>query len=64
MIEVDEWVSVDDRLPPPDTKVLAFNGWRAVPGCTYDEVTGKWTTRNGLRFVDHVTHWQEVGGES
>ena len=58
-VTVQEWISVDDRLPPADTAVLLFARWYVEIGW-YDGNNDEWKT--GITTFDNcgVTHWMPL----
>ncbi len=60
---MSEWISVEDRLPDENVRVLmwfraAANEWRA----TFGEINcGHWRPEGGNgNFDDRVTHWMRL----
>lgn len=52
------WISVKDRLPKPQTEVLAFR--RGIMYLAwYDNEIGRWAS-NEWGFLDAVTHWMPL----
>jgi hypothetical protein len=64
--EHPNWISVEEELPTPSTKVLVYQGLEeAVPG--YFSHDGTFKDRDGYKLAD-VTHWMPLpnvpkGGE-
>lgn len=54
----EEWISVKDRLPKPQTEVLAFR--RGIMYFAwYDNEIGKWSS-DEWGLLDAVTHWMPL----
>lgn len=56
---MSEWISVENKLPEPESKVLFYNGiidtciYRKGKFCDFDE--------NGYLYeIRHVTHWMPL----
>ena len=65
-VTVQEWISVDDRLPEFYVSVLArcfYNGkWRILVCHTSKEHAGEWYTDEVCQWVK-VTHWMPLPPE-
>ena len=62
-VTVQEWISVDDRLPEADVAVLArcfyHESWRTLVCHTSKRNTGEWYTNVAGQWVQ-VTHWMPL----
>ena len=56
---VQEWISVDDRLPEPWKQVLIYSRYDFCESAFYIGVPGKWrvTWNHEMLDADSVTHW-------
>ena len=65
-VTVQEWISVDDRLPEFCVSVLArcfYHGkWRTLVCHTSKENAGEWYTDEVCQWVK-VTHWMSLPSE-
>jgi hypothetical protein len=57
---MSDWISVEDRLPPPDVNMVQYLGWVE---CPYYKGTQKIVTWHTDRFIGYpagatnVTYW-------
>ena len=62
--KVPQWISVEDRLPPPGTRVLATDG--VFVGEAYRTSVDTWRRYDGIAMRDClggiVTHWMPLPG--
>ena len=58
-VTVQEWISVDDRLPEPREQVLIYSRYDFCESAFYIGVPGKWrvTWNHEMLDADSVTHW-------
>ena len=58
-VTVQEWISVDDRLPEPWKQVLIYSRHDFCESAFYIGVPGKWrvTWNHEMLDADSVTHW-------
>lgn len=49
------WISVEDRLPDENTRVLVFIPYTDTKIDTDRILNGKW-----VRWIDKITHWQPL----
>ena len=58
-VTVQEWISVDDRLPEPWKQVLIYSLHDFCESAVYIGVSGKWrvTWNHEMLDADSVTHW-------
>ena len=56
---VQEWVSVDDRLPEPWKQVFIYSRYDFCESAFYIGVPGEWrvTWNHEMLDADSVTHW-------
>lgn len=53
-----EWISVNDRLPREETKVLVCSDWQLIDiGNVFE---GNWFSWWDGEIIDFVTHWAEL----
>jgi hypothetical protein len=52
-----EWISVEDRLPSPNTGVLVFNRYKFI-ACIQED--GIWFSAEDYETLFQVTHWQPL----
>lgn len=53
-----EWISIHDRLPEEETKVLVCSDWQCIEiGYVYSD---EWFTWDKNERIDFVTHWAEL----
>ena len=59
---VQEWISVDDRLPEPWKQVLIYSRHDFCESAFYIGVPGKWrvTWNHKMLDADSVTHWMPM----
>ncbi len=59
-----EWISVKDRLPEEDSKILVFEGYGIfLASYEFNEYQKKmffYEYSTGKMFWDHVTHWMPL----
>ena len=51
----NNWISVEDRLPDENTRVLVFIPYTDTKIDTDRILNGKW-----VRWIDKITHWQPL----
>ena len=51
----NEWISVEDRLPEEDTRVLVHLNTKPMVYDTDRRLNGKW-----VRWNSNVTHWMPI----
>ena len=54
----NEWVSVEERLPPPKQNVLAYSLSGGVAEADYAD--GVWMQYRWSAVMDDVTHWRPL----
>ena len=61
-VTVQEWISVDDRLPEPWKQVLIYSRHDFCESAFYIGVSGKWrvTWNHEMLDADSVTHWMPL----
>ena len=61
-VTVQEWISVDDRLPEPWKQVLIYSRHDFCESALYIGVQGKWrvTWNHEMLDADSVTHWMPL----
>ena len=61
-VTVQEWVSVDDRLPEPWKQVLIYSRYDFCESAFYIGVPGKWRVTWNHEMLDtySVTHWMPL----
>ena len=61
-VTVQEWISVDDRLPEPWKQVLIYSRYDFCESAFYIGVPGKWrvTWNHEMLDADSVTHWMPL----
>ena len=61
-VTVQEWISVDDRLPEPWKQVLIYSRHDFCESALYIGVPGKWrvTWNHEMLDADSVTHWMPI----
>ena len=61
-VTVQEWISVDDRLPEPWKQVLIYSLHDFCESAVYIGVPGKWrvTWNHEMLDADSVTHWMPL----
>ena len=61
-VTVQEWISVDDRLPEPWKQVLIYSRHDFCESALYIGVPGKWrvTWNHEMLEADSVTHWMPL----
>lgn len=61
-VTVQEWISVDDRLPAPWKQVLIYSLHDFCESAVYIGVQGKWrvTWNHEMLDADSVTHWMPL----
>ena len=61
-VTVQEWISVDDRLPEPWKQVLIYSLHDFCESAVYTGVPGKWrvTWNHEMLDADSVTHWMPL----
>ena len=59
---VQEWISVDDRLPKPWKRVLIYSRHDFYESASYIGIPGKWrvTWNHEMLDDDSVTHWMPL----
>ena len=61
-VTVQEWISVEDRLPEPWKQVLIYSRYDFCESAFYIGVPGKWrvTWNHEMLDADSVTHWMPM----
>ena len=61
-VTVQEWISVNDRLPEPWKQVLIYSRHDFCESAFYIGVPGKWrvTWNHKMLDADSVTHWMPL----
>ena len=61
-VTVQEWISVDDKLPEPWKQVLIYSRHDFCESALYIGVPGKWrvTWNHEILEADSVTHWMPI----
>ena len=61
-VTVQEWISVDDRLPEPWKQVLIYSRHDFCEVALYIGIPGKWrvTWNHDMLDADSVTHWMPL----
>ena len=61
-VTVQEWISVDDRLPEPWKQVLIYSRYDFCEVALYIGIPGKWrvTWNHDMLDADSVTHWMPL----
>ena len=61
-VTVQEWISVDDRLPEPWEQVLIYSRHDFCESAFYIGVPGKWcsTWNHEMLDADSVTYWMSM----
>lgn len=61
-VTVQEWISVNDRLPEPWKPVLIYSRHDFCESALYIGVSGKWrvTWNHEMLDADSVTHWMPL----
>ena len=61
-VTVQEWISVDDRLPEPWKQVLIYSRHDFCEVAFYIGVPGKWRVawNHDMLDADSVTHWMPL----
>ena len=61
-VTVQEWISVDDKLPEPWKQVLIYSRYDFCESAFYIGVSGKWrvTWNHEMLDADSVTHWMPM----
>ena len=61
-VTVQEWVSVDDRLPKPSKRVLIYSRHGFCESAFYIGVPGEWRVawNHEMLDADSVTHWMPL----
>ena len=61
-VTVQEWISVDNRLPEPWKQVLIYSLHDFCESAVYIGVPGKWrvTWNHEMLDADSVTHWMPL----
>ena len=61
-VTVQEWISVDDRLPEAWKQVLIYSRHDFCESAVYIGVPGKWrvTWNHKMLDADSVTHWMPL----
>ena len=61
-VTVQEWISVDDRLPEPWKQVLIYSRHDFCESAVYIGIPGKWrvTWNHEMLDADSVTHWMPL----
>ena len=61
-VTVQEWISVDDRLPNPRKRVLIYSRHDFYESAFYIGVPGEWrvTWNHEMLDADSVTHWMPM----
>ena len=61
-VTVQEWISVDDRLPEPWKQVLIYSRYDFCESAFYIGVPGKWrvTWNHEMLDADSVTNWMPL----
>ena len=61
-VTVQEWISVNDRLPEPWKQVLIYSRHNFCESALYIGVSGKWrvTWNHEMLDADSVTHWMPL----
>ena len=61
-VTVQEWISVEDRLPEPWEQVLIYSRHDFCESAFYIGVPGKWcsTWNHEMLDADSVTHWMPM----
>ena len=61
-VTVQEWISVDDRLPEAWKQVLIYSRHDFYESAVYIGVPGKWrvTWNHEMLETDSVTHWMPL----
>ena len=61
-VTVQEWISVDDKLPEPWKQVLIYSLHDFCESAVYIGVPGKWrvTWNHEMLDADSVTHWMPL----
>ena len=59
---VQEWISVDDRLPEPWKQVIIYSRHDFCESAVYIGIPGKWrvTWNHEMLKADSVTHWMSL----
>lgn len=55
LTQPNNWISVEDRLPDENTRVLVFIPYTDTKIDTDRILNGKW-----VRWIDKITHWQPL----
>ena len=61
-VTVQEWISVNDRLPEPWKQVLIYSRYDFCEVALYIGIPGKWrvTWNHDMLDADSVTHWMPI----
>ena len=61
-VTVQEWISVNDRLPEPWKQVLIYSRYDFCEVALYIGIPGKWrvTWNHDMLDADSVTHWMPL----
>ena len=61
-VTVQEWISVDDRLPEPWKQVIIYSRHDFCESAVYIGIPGKWqvTWNHEMLDADSVTHWMPL----
>ena len=61
-VTVQEWISVDDRLPEAWKQVLIYSRHDFCESAVYIGIPGKWrvTWNHEMLDADSVTHWMPI----
>ena len=59
-LERDRWISVEERLPEPHTRVIGFMAWKSIMTVEYQN--GHWYNIDHLEHMpdEAVTHWMPL----
>jgi hypothetical protein len=57
LVKPSGWISVEDRLPSPNTGVLVFNRYKFI-ACIEED--GRWFSAEDYATLFQVTHWQPL----
>ena len=61
-VTVQEWISIEDRLPEPWKQVLIYSRHDFCESAVYIGIPGKWrvTWNHEMLDADSVTHWMPL----
>ena len=61
-VTVQEWISVDDRLPEPGKQVIIYSRCDFCESAFHIGIPGKWrvTWNHEMLDADSVTHWMPI----